>query len=176
MFVTSPEWLQTVKENNKKWNFPHCAGTCNEKHILTQNQTQSGSNSQITKTPSPWNWQLGWMIITVLYLPTLDPKEKQATVAFDEVQLCSRNLTKNDTPTRPTIYLQRNTYPVCVLGRICLHLNLKSSETILHNLYQEMKRKIFQKLSFTYSPGTSKWFQHNCHCVSHIQKNNVTHT
>jgi len=55
MPVTSPEWLQTVKENNKKRNFPHCAGTCNEKYILILNQTQSGSNSQITKTPSPWN-------------------------------------------------------------------------------------------------------------------------
>jgi len=116
------------------------------------------------------------MIITVLYLPILDTKEKQATVAFTEILLCSRNLTKTDTPTRPTIYLQRNTHPVCVSGRICLHLNLRSSETILYNLYQEMKRKIFQKLSFTYSPGTSKWFHHNCHCVSYIQKNYVTHT
>jgi hypothetical protein len=116
------------------------------------------------------------MKITVLYLPILDPKEKKATVAFTEILLCSRNLTKTDTPTRPTIYLQRNTYPICVFGRICLHLNLRSSESILHNLYQEMQRKIFQKLSFTHSPGTSKWFHHNGHCVSHIQKNNVTHT
>ena len=115
------------------------------------------------------------MIITVLYLPILDPKEKQATVAFTEILLCSRNLTKTDTPTRPTIYLQRNAYPVCVFGRICLHLNLRSSETILHNLYQEMKRKIFQKLSFTYSPGTSKLFHHNCHCFTYSEKQCYSH-
>jgi hypothetical protein len=170
MPVTSPEWLKTGKENNKNWNFPHCAGTCSEKHILIQNQTQSGSNPQITKAPSPC-----WMIITVLYLPILDPKEEHATVAFIKMLLCSSNLMKTDTPNRPTIYLKRNTYPTCVFGRTCLHLNLKSSETILHDLYQEMRRKIFQYLSFTNSPGTSKWLHHNGHCVSHIQKNNVTH-
>jgi len=40
MPVTSPEWLQTVKENNKKWNFPHCAGTCNEKHINSESNSK----------------------------------------------------------------------------------------------------------------------------------------
>lgn len=55
MPVTSPGCLQTVKENNKKLNFPHCVSTCSEKHILIQIPTQSGSNSQITKAPSTWN-------------------------------------------------------------------------------------------------------------------------
>lgn len=40
---TSQEWLQIAQEYDEKWNFPHCVGALDGKHILIQSPTHSGS-------------------------------------------------------------------------------------------------------------------------------------
>lgn len=39
---TSQEWLQIAQEYDEKWNFPHCLGALDGKHILIQSPTHSG--------------------------------------------------------------------------------------------------------------------------------------
>lgn len=40
---TKEEWLHHVNEYNKKWNFPHCIGSMDGKHIALQAPIHSGS-------------------------------------------------------------------------------------------------------------------------------------
>jgi len=42
MPTTSQEWLQIAQEYDEKWNFPHCLGVLDGKHILIQSPTYSG--------------------------------------------------------------------------------------------------------------------------------------
>ena len=38
------EWLIIAAEFNDKWNFPHCLGAVDGKHVLIQAPARSGSN------------------------------------------------------------------------------------------------------------------------------------
>lgn len=40
---SSHEWLEIAKEFNRKWNFPHCLGALDGKHVVMQSPLQSGS-------------------------------------------------------------------------------------------------------------------------------------
>ena len=42
------EWLTIIAEFNSKWNFPHCLGATDEKHVLIQAPARSRSISSIT--------------------------------------------------------------------------------------------------------------------------------
>ena len=48
-FIKTPtsrkEWLDIATAFDSKWNFPHCLGTINEKHIIIQAPSRSGSTS-----------------------------------------------------------------------------------------------------------------------------------
>ena len=47
-FIKAPdsekEWLAIAAEFNDKWNFPHCLGAIDGKHVLIQAPARSGSN------------------------------------------------------------------------------------------------------------------------------------
>ena len=47
-FIKAPdseeEWLVIATEFNDKWNFPHCLGPIDGKHVLIQAPARSGSN------------------------------------------------------------------------------------------------------------------------------------
>ena len=40
---TTAAWLDVAKEFNEKWNFPHCIGALNGKHVVMQALANSGS-------------------------------------------------------------------------------------------------------------------------------------
>ena len=47
-FIKAPdsekEWFAIAAEFNDKWNFPHCLGAIDGKHVLIQAPARSGSN------------------------------------------------------------------------------------------------------------------------------------
>lgn len=40
---TSDNWKQVAEQFDAKWNFPHCLGSLDGKHIVTQSPMNSGS-------------------------------------------------------------------------------------------------------------------------------------
>jgi len=41
--VTSDEWKKIAHDFEIKWNFPHCIGSINGKHVIIQSPIHSGS-------------------------------------------------------------------------------------------------------------------------------------
>lgn len=43
MARTEDEWRQIARDFEVCWNFPHCVGACDGKHVVMQNPKNSGS-------------------------------------------------------------------------------------------------------------------------------------
>ncbi|KAG8239174.1 hypothetical protein J437_LFUL017993, partial [Ladona fulva] len=49
---TEDDWRKTAKDFEVYWNYPHCIGACDGKHIMIQNPKNSGSCHVLNHFPS----------------------------------------------------------------------------------------------------------------------------
>lgn len=91
---TKEDWLKVSKEYDEKWNFPHCIGAMDGKHVQLQAPVASGSNF--------FNYNSTFSIV-LFALVDADYNFLYADVGcqgrisdggFSEIHLYSRNLNK----------------------------------------------------------------------------------